>query len=77
MKIFEITKIEIRIAYREQQYGNDQTVALAKELKTSSKLLSKGNFYGSICYEGGHQLYWFLYLLYREANTGLMEEYGK
>lgn len=57
MKIFEITKIEIRIAYREQQYGNDQTVALAKELKTSSKLLLKGNFYGSICYEGGHQLY--------------------
>lgn len=33
-------------------------------------------FYGSICYAGEHQLYWFLYLLYREAKPGLMEEYG-
>lgn len=32
MKIFEITKIEIRIAHREQQYGNDHTVALAKQI---------------------------------------------
>lgn len=72
---FEVTEILVGIAYRVQQSGNDRAVAIVKKLQTSGKLFQV-SFYVPFCQKSHCHLYWFLYISYSEAQTGLMKEYG-